>query len=196
MIEKLLTALAIGVVSVSCAAQVVPQANRPPLATSFGAGMDYWSGDWGSADINRFGPAAWTTITIWHDLSAIAEGHSMIVGGNRFAPEYKYFAGGIGLVYTSDYWGRFQPLFKGEVGLGSLTHPDNLTGHFHDSHRIWTVGGGVEYHTKGQFWTRVEYTYDFFPDFHSSVTGQTHSLNPRGFTIGETYRFGPSGSRF
>ena len=72
----------------------------------------------------------------------------------------------------------------------------DFSGHLHDTRNIWTLGGGVEYHTKGPFWTRVGYSYDFFPDFHSSVTNQNHSLNPRGFTFGETYRFGPSGSRF
>ena len=50
--------------------------------------------------------------------------------------------------------------------------------------------------TPGEWWTQVEYSYDFFPDFHSSITNQNHTLNPRGITFGETYRFGPSGSRY
>ena len=158
--------------------------------------MNFFSGDWGKGDINRWGPSAWGTVTVWHDLSVIAEGHSMIVGGNSIASNYKYFTGGGGLVYTSDYWGRFQPLFKGELGYASLSHPSNFSGHLHQGSNIYTVGGGVEYHTKGQWWTRVEYDYDFFPDFHSSVTGENHTLNPRGFIFGETYRFGPTGSRF
>lgn len=54
----------------------------------------------------------------------------MVVGGNANSSNYKYFTGGGGLVYTSDYWGRFQPLFKGEAGFASLTHPPNGTGHF------------------------------------------------------------------
>jgi len=120
----------------------------------------------------------------------------MVWGGNQLASKYKYFTGGGGLIYTSDYWGRFQPYFKGEAGFASLTHPPNGTGHLHDSSNIWTVGGGVEYHTWRNLWTRVGYSYDFFPDFHSSVTNQNHSLNPRGFTFGETIRFGRSGSSF
>jgi opacity protein-like surface antigen len=197
MIAKLLVGLAVGVISVSCAAQVVsPTTYRTRLSTSAGAGINYWSGDWGKGDINRWGPAAWGTVTIWHDLSMIAEGHSMIVGGNNLASGYKYFAGGGGLIYTSDYWGRFQPFVKAEAGFASLTHPDNFTGHLHETSNIWTLGGGVEYHTKGKWWTRVGYSYDFFPNFHSSVTGNNPALNPRGFTFGETYRFGSSGSRF
>lgn len=196
MVAKFLIGITIGLASLSCAAQVVPAVNHPPLAKTAGIGLNYWSGDWGKGDINRFGPAAWATLTLWHDLSFIAEGHSMIGGGNNLASNYKYFAGGAGLIYTSGYWGRFQPFFKGEIGAASLTHPPNGTGHLHHTSHIWTAGGGVEYHTAGKFWTRVEYTYDFFPNFHSSITGQNHSLNPRGFTFGETYRFGANGSQF
>ena len=198
MVASLLVAIVVGLFSFSCAAQVAPSASttHPSLTTSVGVGMNYWSGDWGTPDLNRWGPSAWGTITIWHDLSLIAEGHSMVVGGNRFASNYKYFAGGGGLVYTSDYYGRFQPLFKAEAGFASLTHPGNGSGHFHATSNVWSFGGGVEYHTWGQLWTRVEYTYDFFPNFHSGITNQNHSLNPRGFTFGETFRFGPTGSSY
>jgi len=200
MVAKLLVGIAVGLVAASCAAQVVPSVvNHPPLSTSLGGGINYWSGDWGNGDINRWGPQAWATMTVWHDLSVIAEGHSMIWGGNNLAsgnPGYKYFTGGGGLIYTSGYWGRFQPFVKGEAGFASLTHPDNGTGHFHDTSNIWTLGGGVEYHTYGNLWTHVGYSYDFFPNFHSSITNSNHALNPRGFTFGMTYRFGPYGSRF
>ena len=196
MVAKLLVAIALSLFSLSCAAQAVPEANYPPrLSVALGGGMDYMSGDWGGGKINRWGPTAWASVTIWHDLSVIAEGHSMIVGGNDAAENYKYFTGGGGLIYTSDYWGRFQPFFKGEIGFASLSHPPNFSGHLHDTRTIYTAGAGVEYHTAGKFWTRVGYSYDFFPDF-LGTTGQKHYLNPRGFTFGETYRFGPSGSKF
>lgn len=194
---KLLIGMALSLATISCAAQVAPSVvNHVPLSTSLGAGMNYSSGDWGRGDINRWGPSVWGTVTLWHDLSLIAEGHSMLIGGNNLASQFKYVAGGGGLVYTSGYWGRFQPFVQGEAGFGSLSHPDNFTGHFHDTRNIWVLAGGVEYHIKGNVWTRVGYSYDFFTDFHSSVTGVNHTLNPRGFTFGMTYRFGPNGSKF
>lgn len=197
MNAKLLVGIIATLVSVSCVAQVTPAATtRPPLSTSAGLGMNYWSGDWQRGDINRWGPCAWATLTVWHDVSIIAEGHSMIAGGSAISSNYKYFAGAGGVIWTSDYWGRFQPFVKGEAGIASLTHPGNGTGHFHDSSNIWELGGGVEYHTWGNLWTHVGYSYDFFPNFHDVVTNQNHYLNPRGFTFGETLRFGPSGSRF
>jgi opacity protein-like surface antigen len=119
----------------------------------------------------------------------------MIWGGNEDASNYKYFTGGGGLIYTFG-WRRFQPLVKGEAGFASLSHPDNGTGHFHDTSHIWTLGGGVEYRIRGNWSTRVEYDYDFFPDFHNNITNQSHTLNPRGIVFGAAYRFGPSDSRF
>jgi opacity protein-like surface antigen len=198
MFMRLLVGLTLGLVSVSCAAQVAPASGttHPPLSGSVGFGMDYMSGDWGRAHINRWGPTGFVSATIWHDVSVIAEGRSVIWGGNDIAQNFKYVEGGGGLVWVSDYFGRFQPLFKGEIGFGSLSHPDNGTGHFHDTRTTYTFGGGVEYHTAGRFWTRVEYDYDFFPDFHSTISGKNHPLNTRGFTFGETYRFGRSGSRY
>ena len=196
MVPKLLVALAISFVSISSAAQVVPEVIRPRLSTSLGGGMDYMSGDWQNGKVNRWGPAAWATVSIWHDLGIIAESHSMIVGGNEVASNYKYFTGGGGLIYTSGYWGRFQPFAKGEAGYASLSHTPNGTGHLHHTSHIWTLGFGVEYHTWGNLWTRVEYNYDYFPDFHDVITNTTNALNPRGITFGATYRFGPSGTRF
>ena len=196
MIKKLLIGIAAGLVSVSCAAQVVPAVTHPPLSTSLGFGMDYMSGDWGKGDINRFGPTGWGTVTIWHDVSLIAEAHSMIVGGNNLASQYKYVSGGGGVVWISDYFGRFQPLLKAEAGYASLSHPPNGSGHLHQNSNTWTLGGGVEYHLVGRTWAHVEYDYDFFPGFHSFATNQNHSLNPRGFIFGVTYRFGRNGARF
>jgi opacity protein-like surface antigen len=196
MVSKLLVAIAIGFASLSCAAQVVPDVVRPPLSFTAGGGMNYSSGDWGNGDINRWGPSAWATLSVWRDLSVIAEGHSMIWGGNDLASQYKYFAGGGGLIYTSGYWGRFQPFVRGGADFASLSHPDNGTGHFHQSSYIWALGGGAEYHIKGNVWARAEYLYDFFPDFHSSISNENHSLNPHGINFGATYRFGPAGSKF
>jgi opacity protein-like surface antigen len=198
MSTRLLIAIALCVVSVSCEAQVVPAAGttHAPLSGSINVGMDYWSGDWGRGNINRWGPTVSGTATVWHDFSVIAEGRSMIWGGNQFAQNFKYVEGSGGIVWISDYFGRFQPLIKAEAGIGSLTHPPNGSGRAHETSNTWTLGGGFEYHTHGRLWTRVEYDYDYFTNFYSSLSGQFHTLNPRGITFGETYRFGRAGARY
>jgi hypothetical protein len=192
MVAKLFLGIAVSLVSVSCDAQVVASAARPTLSTSVGGGMNYWSGDWGAGNINRWGPSAWATVTVWHNFGIIAEGHSMFIGGNANAPNFKYFAGGGGLIYTLKRWRRFQPSLKAGAGYASLSHPPNGSNHLHDTGNIWTLGGGFEYHTYANLWASVGYSYDFFPNFQSDVNGQKNGLNPRGFTFGMTYRFGPS----
>ena len=205
MVAKLLVGIAFTLVSVSCAAQVAPAVNqKPPLGTSLGVAMNYWSADWGAGKINRWGPSASGTITIWHDWSVIAEGRALIWGGNsnasggtvRPTSAFKYYSGAGGVLFASGYWGRFQPLLKAEAGYASMSHPSNLSGHFHDTSTIYTLGGGFDYHTHGNLWTRFEYNYDFFPNFQSYFDHKNHGLNPRGITFGMTYRFGPWGSRF
>jgi len=196
---KLAVAWAIFLVTLPSFAQVEPQATagrKFPIHWSAGGGMDYFSGDWRAGDINRWGPAAWATATVWHCLGVTAEGHSMIVGGNTEASNYKLFVGEGGLECTMGYWGRFQPIYKAELGFASLSQPGNGTGRSHSTYSTWSVGGGAEYHMSGHWWTRVDYTYEALQNFHSSITNQNHTLNPRGISFGMTYRFGPSGSRF
>jgi len=196
---KLAVAVAVLLVSIPVLAQVQPAAGptKPSLINwSVGGGMDYWSGDFQKADINRWGPTVWATATIWHCLGVNAEGHSMILGGNDAASHYKLFIGEGGLQCTVGYWGRFQPIFKGEGGFASLSQPGNGTGRFHNTYGTWSFGGGAEYHTGGHWWTRVDYTYEAITNFHSTVSGQNHTLNPRGISFGETYRFGAAGTRF
>ena len=198
MRAKLALAVAVLLISIPSFAQVPPAASiRIPVRVqlSAGAGMDYWSGDWGG-QIYRWGPTAWATATIWHCLGINAETHSMLFGGNQTAAPYKLVTGEGGLMCTTGYWGRFQPISKGEIGIASLSQGGIFEGHHHATYTTWSVGGGVEYHTAGHWWTRVEYTYESIQNFHSGVTNLNHTLNPRGISFGETYRFGESGTRF
>ena len=165
---KLAMAIAVLLVSIPSLAQVQPAGNsgqEDPVNLSVGGGMDYWSGDWEEGGINRWGPAAWVTATMWHCLGINVEGHSMIIGGNEAASNYKLFVGEGGLMCTMGYWGRLQPIFKGELGFASLTQPGNGTGQFHSTYDTWSVGGGLEYHVKGHWWARADYTYDGIPRF-------------------------------
>lgn len=198
---KLLVAVAVLLVSIPCIAQVEPAAGKgkqilPPIRWSAGAGMDYMSADWKAGDINRWGPAAWVTATMWHCLGLNVEGHSMILGGNQAASDLKLFIGEGGLVCTMGYWGRLQPIFKGEMGFASLSQPPNPTGDRHSNYWTWSVGAGLEYHIRGHWWTRVDYTYEAIPDFYSTNSKQFHTLNPRGIAFGATYRFGATGATF
>jgi hypothetical protein len=186
---KMPVAMALLLFPILSAAQVQPPVKEPLGKLSAGAGMDYWSGDWGNGDVNRWGPAVWGTLTIWRGLGINVEGHSMFIGGNQTASSYKYFVGEGGLFYMSRHWKRFQPFAKAEAGFGSLSYPSNGTGQTHLTSNTRAIGGGLEVLTWRRLWTRVDYTYDSIPNFHSSITNAYHTLNPRGLTLGETIRF-------
>jgi hypothetical protein len=131
---KLAVAVAFLLVSIPSLAQVQPAAGPTKhhlVDWSAGGGMDYWSGDWQSGDINRWGPTAWVTATMWHCLGLNIEGHSMVWGGD--SSNYKLFQGSGGLMCTMGYWGRLQPIFKGELGYASLSQPGNGTGQLHSN---------------------------------------------------------------
>ena len=201
MSAKLAVAVAVLLSSISSLAQVAPAASKGrglPVKVNFsaGAGMDYLSGDFGGGHINRWGPTAWVTATMWHCLGLNVEGHSMILGGNDLASNYKLFVGEGGLMCTMGYWGRFQPIYKAELGFASLSQPGNGTANHHATYGTWAVGGGAEYHLGGHWWTRADYTYEALPNFHSGITNKNHTLNPRGISVGATYRFGETGTRF
>lgn len=185
---KLFLTMAALAFSLPSLAQVVPPAARSQVADlSVGGGIDYWTGDWGGT-IHRFGPSAWASADLWHGLGINAEFHSMIAGGSRPSSQFKYFVGEGGLMYTYLHWRKFNPYAKAEMGFGSLTypHPANIT-QGHDTRTTWALGGGVEYHAWRHVWTRFDYTYDGFPHFYSTVTGQYHTLNPSGIAVGATY---------
>lgn len=187
---KLSILLAVLMLSLPSCAQVVQSAQRSGTRLGIGGGIDYWKGDYNH--IARFGPAAWATAEFWHGIGVIAEGHSMIAGGNTAddAAQYKYFEGSGGLVYTYHRWHNIEPFVKAETGFASFSFPHRLNGAYaHDTRTTWAMGAGFEYKIVRHIWARADYTYDNFPDFYSTVTRQYHSINPNGIAVGATYHF-------
>ena len=151
--------------------------------------MDFWFGDWDGA-VHRLGPSAWLTVNLWRGFGINIDGHSMILGtGGSANDHYKYFVGEGGLIYTYRGWRTVQPYAKAGAGLGSLTFPNTGLPYQHQNEHTWAFGGGIEYHTWKRLWTRVDYTYDFFPHFYSPITHLYHTLDPNGVTVGESYHF-------
>jgi len=176
------------IVSSQSWAQVQPSAQKGGLRLGVGGGIDYWQGDYNS--ISRVGPSAWVTAHLWRGVGVIVEGHSMIAGGDnaKHADEYKYYSGDGGITYTYYHWHRFEPFAKAEVGFSSLSFPHSATATYtHDTRTTWAIGGGAEYHMVGHLWARGDYTWDNFPNFYSTVTGQHNTLNPHGVTVGATW---------
>src|SRR5580698_4574113 len=188
MSSKLLVLLGALIFSTASLAQVAPAGENNRINLSAGGGMDFMWGDWGNA-IYRLGPSAWVSAEIWRGIGVNVEGHSMILTGPYPSAQFKYFSGQGGAMYTYHHWRKIRPFAKAEIGYASLTFPSTGLPYVHQDERIWEFGGGAEYRTWKRLWTRVDYSYDFFPNFYSPVTGEFHTLNPKGFAFGESYHF-------
>jgi opacity protein-like surface antigen len=184
-ISKLLVGFFFLCFSLRTMAQVVPAAEEHHLRFEAGAGIDYWYTDYSNRW--KFGPSAWVSTDLWRGFGVLAEGHSLIAGGDL--PEYKYYVGEGGLNYTIYHWDRVRPYAKVEAGFASLSFPRSSNYDSHDTRGTWAVGCGMEYHNWQRIWTRVDYTYDGFPSFLSFVTFKKHTLNPNGVTVGLSYHF-------
>jgi hypothetical protein len=165
-------------------AQAVEAAKMSSIHLKAGAGMDYWDTDY--SDRWKFGPAAWAGAELWRGWGLQVEGHSLIGGGDL--PEYKYYVGEGGIVYTLHRWHKIEPFAKAELGYGGLSFP-RPSSTSHDTRTTWALGAGLEYHNYRRIWTRADFTYDGFPSFLSYVTLEKHTLNPTGITLGVSYHF-------
>ena len=188
MHSRLFALIAVVVLSAPGFAQVRPAAEGGESTITVGGGVDYWRGDWGK--IARFGPSAWSTAELWNGLGVVAEGHSMIFGDGAVGNRYKYFVGEGGIIYDYHRFRAFTPYAKAEMGFASLSFPHKPTSTYtHDTRNTWALGGGCEVRLSKRLWTRIDYTYDGFPDFYSPVSRQHHTLNPSGVSVGATYHF-------
>ncbi len=188
MHSKLFTIILALVLCAHCMAQVQPAAEGSTSNFSVGGGFDYWQGDWNG--VSRFGPALWITDQLWHGVGINLEGHSMILGGGAPSPKYKYFVGEGGVIYKYEKYPRFTPFVKGELGFAALSFPHSPKATYtHDTRNTYAVGGGAEFKLARHLWARVDYTYDFFPNFYSEVSHLHHTLNPSGFSFGPTWHF-------
>jgi len=186
MHSKSFSLIAVLALSMTGLAQVRPAAEGGHSNITIGGGIDYWRGDWGK--IARFGPSAWSTAELWNGLGVVAEGHSMTAGGGSVASRYKYFVGEGGLLYDFHRFRFFAPYAKAELGFASLSFPHKKTSTYaHDTRNTWALGGGCELRLSKRIGTRIDYTYDGFPDFYSPVSRLHQTLDPRGVSIGVTY---------
>jgi hypothetical protein len=188
MYSKSFALLAVLALSMPGLAQVRPAAEGARSTFAIGGGIDYWRGDWG--EIARFGPSAWSTADYWHGLGVISEAHTMIAGGGPVAARYKYFVGEGGPVYNFYHFPFLTPYVKAEAGFAGLSFPHKATSTYaHDTRITWALGAGCDLRVSRRVSTRIDYTYDGFPDFYSPISGLHHTLNPSGVSVGATYHF-------
>ena len=90
-----------------------------------------------------------------------------------------------GVIYTTHFYRRFHPYAKFLFGDGSIDFTSSDPHYSHDTREMYVPGGGADTRFYKSFWLRVNYEYQFWPNFFNH-----HAMNPNGLDIGVAYDFG------
>jgi hypothetical protein len=97
-----------------------------------------------------------------------------------------------GVIYSWNHLKDVHPYGKMLIGYGNVDRTMfGVKGH--DSRTITVYGGGLEFRVLGNVRSRVDYEYQFWPDFWKNST-PAESLTPSGFTFSVAYDLSNLGS--
>jgi len=179
--------------------QVVPSAHSSgngPIPIQIGAGFSDFR--------TSFGHGTLQGGTIWIDyvpnqlpsslygLGIEVEARDLRIQSAPTLQVWQIDEGQAGLMYSWRHVKQIQPYAKALWGYGSIDRT-LYRAKGHDSRTITVVGGGFEHSFARVIRTRVDYEYQFWPDFWKAST-PWQALTPSGFTFGFLYDFGASSS--
>jgi opacity protein-like surface antigen len=164
-----------------------------------GAGISGYNTDW-QGDL--LGGTLWIDYTLplvphlLHGIGLEAEARDLNYDRSSIAAtNLRMDVASGGAIYTLPRYAKFRPYGKFIMGFGNIdyaapAHP------YHETRTVTSMGGGVDYRVFRKVWARVDYEYQFWPDFFK-LNGAAHgaSLTPEGFTVGALYHFGRPPSR-
>lgn len=189
LIPKLLPAALFFVAAFSASAQANPAGTQPGLTIVVGAGVSDFGIDWGPGT-RMEGISAWVDFyphdlpSVFNGLGAEVEGRDIDFGRPATISTMRQDAIMGGPIYAWNRYRSFRPYGKFLAGVGSVDYPP-FAGYSHATSALIASGGGAEYRVWHRVWIRGDYEYQFW----HHVFGTT-GLNPNGFTIGASYRFG------
>jgi opacity protein-like surface antigen len=183
----------------SVLAQSVPAATQGYLPWAVGVGFSGYN-----PDIDRghlLGGTLWIDYTLRH-MPHILQG----IGLEAEARDLNYGRAGAlpaglredvasgGVIYSWPRYRIFRPYAKFMMGYGNADNENtNYTPpvYWHDSRTITTMGGGVNYRISRNIWVRVDYEYQFWPNYWKRYPTDQNGgkLTPEGFTVGAMYHF-------
>ncbi len=184
-----LAALALSVPCIAMS-QVVPSAttsNSIPL--SIGAGVTEFDRSFGNGF--SLGDKIWVDFGDWHGLGIEAEGEQ--VGVHPAAQDddgvREEVASG-GAIYNRFNFHGIRPNVKFLIGYGNIDYPSTVP--THQTRTVYTAGGGISYPLIAGFSARVDYEYQWWPNFWVKPPTYTTGkyLTPNGFAFGISYKFG------
>jgi opacity protein-like surface antigen len=183
----------------SLLAQSAPAATQGNIPLSVGVGLSGYN-----QDINRghlLGGTVWIDYTlpymphILHGIGMEAEARDLNYARSASIPpgvREDVVLGGVS--YSWPRYRRLRPYAKFMMGYGNADGENTTTTpvtHYHDSRTITSTGGGINYRVFRNIWARVDYEYQFWPNYWKRYPTDQHGANltPTGFTVGAMYHF-------
>lgn len=172
-------------------AQVTYSAQQGSLPFTVGAGMSYFSDDWGITNPHQIG------INVWADwrfsLPSFLDGLGVEFEGRHVDYDTPVGIAGHrmdtalgGPTYQWRKYYRVRPYVKYLIGIGSIDYPAPGLTQTHDTATVFAPAGGADVRVWNRFFVRAEYEYQYWHD----VFGQPNDLTPNGFSFGAVYDFG------
>lgn len=194
----LVLALFLVLVPTRALAQAPPAATEARLPLAIGAGFSAFNPD------NRYnehghllGAALWIDYSpnrVPHMLRGIGvqlEARDLNYGRSSTEPlNLRQDVASGGIIYSWPGLRNLRPYGKFEMGFGNQDYgpagnPEPYR--VHQTRTVTSVGGGLEIRAAHSVWVRVDYEYQFWPDFYPPSKPAYHT--PQGFTVGALYHF-------
>jgi opacity protein-like surface antigen len=177
----------------SAFAQSVPSATEAKLQLAVGAGFSGFNPDYGHGHL--LGGTMWVDYTlnripeVLRGIGLEVEARDLNYGRSSTQPSIlrQDVAGG-GVIYSWRHFRDVRPYGKFLMGFGNADDRETVSRRYHDSRTVTSEGGGVEFRASRRVWVRVDYEYQFWPDFFKAAKPYG-KLNPQGFTAGVLYHF-------
>ena len=170
------------------------------IPITVGAGVSSYNTSWNKGQL--WGGNVWIDYNFdWlpgplSGLGLEAEGRDLSLDRPaKYAPITKQDVASGGVVYRWRHYERFRPYGKFLMGYGNTDWDGKAGVRVHQSRTVTTAGGGVEAEAMHRVWVRLDYEYQWWPDFFAVDTPGQGSLSPEGFTLGVSYHFHESSSR-
>jgi len=177
--------------SLPLTAQTMPSAEGTGITLWMGASVSMFNPDYGCSSSSPFscwghqliglGPYANTSPFFFGRIGAEAQAHFLLWNGPASLTEHSYMAGPLVRIYSFHEL-RFNGKFL--LGAGHFSLPSNSIEN--GTYFAFAPGGTIDYRFAKRLSARLDYEYQTWPSFKSSVTGHS-GLTPNGFSLGIGY---------
>lgn len=180
--------------SLSALSQVAPAATEGKYAQwSAGGGVASIYPDYGHGRI--YGGALWVDYSLAKFLPPAFRGAGLELEGRDTSLDRpattritRLDTVALGGTYSLSEFHGVRLYAKLVSGLGNADYIVGVNKRYNQSRTVTSFGGGVEYRAYKSVFVRLDYEYQYFPDFFLDTPSHA-PLDPQGFTLGALYHF-------